>query len=157
MSTVRLASTVVGLSAVLAVSGCSNPLEDAANNLVEQGVERAVEEGTGGDVDLDLDLDGSGASLPDDWPADVVLPDGKVLLALSQDDVLMVQVSVSGPESFDEMVANFESAGFVEGESLDNEVMSIRFFERDDLGATASMLDLDGDYVLQVTMTPQTS
>ncbi|WP_430867341.1 hypothetical protein [Demequina aurantiaca] len=144
------ATTVAAFAAVALLAGCSNPIEKLGNNLAEAGTEKLAEELTGGDVQIDLD--GSGADLPADWPSDVVLPDGQILLAVSQDDGQMAQIKVSGTDAFDEMASNLENAGFEEGESLDNEVMKIRIFQRDDMGATVGLIDLDGEFVLQVTV-----
>jgi len=72
----RLLSGLAVVGAVAAgVSGC-NPI--AA--VTEQGVEQAIEDATGGNVDIDT---GSGASVPADFPSDVPLIDGKVSSSVS--------------------------------------------------------------------------
>ena len=151
-----IATTVVaGCAATMLLAGCSNPLEGAANNLLESGIEKAVE-GTSG-AEVDLNFDGSGASLPKDWPSDIAVPDGTIMMSISQDGGQVVQISVKGPEALDEMTANLEGAGFSETDSGDLSIMSLHIFERDDLAATASLIDLDGEYVLQVSISPNTN
>jgi hypothetical protein len=69
-------------------------------NAVEEGVERAIEEGAGGDVDINID--GSGAELPEGFPSDVPQPNGTIQASIGSPEGYMVnfQTSESGAESF---------------------------------------------------------
>lgn len=151
MKATFVAPLVIGFAAATLLTACSNPLEGAANSLIAGGLEQAVEGASGADVDLNLD--GSGASLPADWPSDISVPDGNIVFSVSQDGTTMFQMTVAGPEALDQMVANFKSAGFTETETGDMGGIKIYILERDGMGATASLIDLDGEYALQTSVT----
>lgn len=86
---IRLAAggfaATLGIAATLGLTGCGDVAERAA--------EEAIEQGSGGDVDLNLEddslsiegEDGSlsigGGEMPEDFPADVTLPDGGTVVA----------------------------------------------------------------------------
>lgn len=84
-----------------ALSGCS---------LIQNPVEGIIEGVTGGEVDL------PSTEIPDDFPADVPLYDGEVANTMALGDgegkVYTVSIRVPGPEAMDEIVSDFEAAGF---------------------------------------------
>lgn len=60
--------TATAAVAVLLLAGCANPLDQ----LVQGGAEEIVEQVTGGNVDVGV---GGTASVPADFPSDILLPD----------------------------------------------------------------------------------
>lgn len=108
----RLLSGLAVVGAVAAgVSGC-NPI--AA--VTEQGVEQAIEDATGGNVDIDV---GGGVSIPADFPSDVPLIDAKVFSSVSlgtgaeQSWNILFTVSDANA-AYDDAVSKLTSAGFTE-------------------------------------------
>ena len=100
-----IAVAMAGVTATL-LTGCfGNPVE----NLVQQGVEDAVEGATGGDVSL-------GGELPADFPTSVPLVDGDISLAAgaggAEGWVVVITSSASDPVA--DAAAALEEAGFAE-------------------------------------------
>lgn len=135
MKRYRLA--VVGMVAVLAfgAAGCGGGSEAA-----EKIAEKAIEEGSGGDVDVDVDSNGenvkvtdkdgnvseygTGADLPEGWPEDLKPPkDIEILAASTSTDsgkkTMFVTAQSSAP--FDELVDGLNQqltdAGYELGDS----------------------------------------
>ncbi len=90
----RTKLVAVGLAFGLVFAGAACSTSDAAEKLTE----KAIENQSGGDVDIDsedgtvkytdengneteMNVDGSGASLPEDWPADLAPPDSVTLIS----------------------------------------------------------------------------
>lgn len=100
----RIASLlVVSAVATATLAGCGviqDRVDDAVGNAVEEGVERAIEGGSGGDVDLNFD--GDGASLPNNFPGDVPQPNGTIQASIGAGDgfVVSFQTSESGAADF---------------------------------------------------------
>lgn len=104
-----IAITIAGLTATL-LTGCfGNPVE----NLVNQGIEDAVEDATGGDVNLD-------GELPADFPESVPVIDGDINLAAgtggSEGWVVVITSSAADPVA--EAATALEGAGFTEDTSV---------------------------------------
>lgn len=100
-----IAVVIAGVTATL-LTGCfGNPVED----LVQQGVEEAVEDATGGDVSL-------GGELPADFPTSVPLVDGDISLAAgtggAEGWVVVITSSASDPVA--DAASALEGAGFTE-------------------------------------------
>lgn len=91
------------LVAATALTGCfANPVED----LVNQGIEGAVEEATGGDVSL-------GGELPADFPAEVPLPDGEIVFAAgTAGEGWIVTMTSAAADPVADAAAALEGAGF---------------------------------------------
>ncbi|MDE0545366.1 hypothetical protein [Microbacterium sp. C7(2022)] len=72
-SRTRTVFASVGLAAAsaLILTGCTNPIDQLVQGGIENTIEQVIEENTGADVDIDT---GSGASLPDGWPAEIPVP-----------------------------------------------------------------------------------
>ncbi len=86
------AVAVLGLGLALTLSGCfANPLEQLTNGLVEGGVEQIIEDQTG----VDVNIDGSGASLPDNWPADVPTVDGNVQFSVATEGIFSAAIDAT--------------------------------------------------------------
>jgi hypothetical protein len=113
------AAAALSLTTSLALTGCfGNPLDQLTDKIAEgsaqQGAEKLIEGMTGGDLDIDL-----GGELPDDFPSEVPLIDGKVITstAMTIDDgrSWMVNLSVKdGKAAAEEARAALTSAGFEE-------------------------------------------
>ena len=84
---------LVATAVTVSLAGCfQNPIEAAVEKATEQAVEKALEESG---VDVDLGLGGSGVSLPDSWPSDIPVPDGKIIAASSAADGQTLAIEVA--------------------------------------------------------------
>ncbi|MDQ0892842.1 hypothetical protein [Agromyces ramosus] len=104
-----LAIAMAGVSATL-LTGCfANPIED----LVNQGVEGAVEDATGGDVSL-------GGELPADFPTSVPLVEGEVAFGAgaggAEGWIVMITSTAADPVA--DAAAALEGAGFTKDTEL---------------------------------------
>jgi len=93
---------------------------------VEEATEQAIEQGTGGDVEIDDDgvkvtdeegntsAFGSQASVPEDWPSDIPVPDGTVLSSASYPDGKQVTVQPDGDAlaAYNDIRSQVEAAGY---------------------------------------------
>lgn len=104
-----LAIAMAGVTATL-LSGCfANPVEE----LVNRGVEDAVEQATGGDVSL-------GGELPADFPTSVPLVDGDVAFAAGAggSEGWIVMITSKTPDALADAAAALEGAGFTQDTEL---------------------------------------
>ncbi len=86
------ALAALGLGLTLTLTGCfANPLEGLVEGVVEGGVEQIIEDQTG----VDVDIDGSGASLPDSWPAEVPTVSGDVVFSAAADGNFTAAITVA--------------------------------------------------------------
>ena len=115
-----LASGLLVAASVIALSGCTNPIDQLVQEGTEQVIERVAEESTGGQVDIDA---GSGASLPDGWP-DIPTPDGDVLLSATSADGMTATFQTSQSEA-DRVVADLLTAGYTEEANMEAEGIRI--------------------------------
>ena len=137
----------MGIAAVIAVltatmlSGCfPNP-----GDLVNQGVEDAIEEATGGDVSL-------GGELPADFPDSVVLIDGDISFAGGAGgDGWIVMISSSAADPVADAAAKLEAAGFTQDTTLNGDTASAVVYSN---GEYLVLIAGDGD-VVSYTVTPQ--
>lgn len=135
----------VGL--VFALSGCfQNPLDAAVERAAEETVERALEE-SGAEVDLDLTGD---VSLPDGWPSEIPVPDGKIVSAIAVDGSFTVVIEVSSVEVGIAGIQAVENSGFTLAYDQAMEGLRTVGFENDTYSVLYSVLS-DGD-VPTVTM-----
>ncbi|WP_062208600.1 hypothetical protein [Demequina oxidasica] len=149
---IRFATPIaIAFATATLLTACSNPLDDLGDNIAEAGAEKVAEGLTG--VDVDLDLDGSGASLPDDWPSEVVIPDGKIVAAFSAEGSHVVQMVVAGPEALDQMVSNLEDAGFTDGGSSAFGDLVVRIMQNDDLAVSIGYTESGDEHGLNMTVT----
>ena len=136
------AAAAIAVLAATLLSGCfPNP-----GDLVNQGVEDAIEDATGGDVSL-------GGELPADFPASVVLVDGDISFAAgaggSEGWVVMITSSAADPVA--DAAAKLEAAGFTEDTALNGDNASAVVYSD---GEYMVLLAGDGD-VVSYTVTPQ--
>jgi len=123
------AIAVLGLGLALTLSGCfANPLEQLTQGLVEGGVEQIIEDQTG--VDVNIDGAGSGASLPDNWPADVPTVEGNVVFSASGDGIFSAAIAVADAAAAERAYTLLTDAGYTETSFFDlGEGSSSRAFE----------------------------
>ncbi|WP_010204801.1 hypothetical protein [Salinibacterium sp. PAMC 21357] len=100
-------SFAIAAGLTVSLSGCfGNPFENLANGLVEGTVEKVVEGTTG----VDVDVDGTGGSLPDSWPSEVPVPDGKILFSLAAAGTYSATLTVDSQDKakagYEQFVAN---------------------------------------------------
>ncbi len=86
------ALAALGLGLTLTLTGCfANPLEGLVEGVVEGGVEQIIEDQTG----VDVDVNGSGASLPDSWPAEVPTVDGEIIFSAASEGTFTAAINVA--------------------------------------------------------------
>ena len=104
-----VALAIAGITATLFTGCFGNPVED----LVNQGVEDAVEGATGGDVSLD-------GELPADFPPSIPLVDGDISFAAgaggAEGWIVMVTSTAADPVA--DAAAKLEGAGFTQDTEL---------------------------------------
>ncbi len=150
--TVRLA---VGLAcATILAAGCS------ADSLIEEGVERAVEQGASGEADVEFDDEGrisvehedgsfqvGGGDLPDGFPDDVPLVEGTVLTSSrfteGEDTVWSVTLTVDGDaaDAFAAARDELTAAGYDETQSVDSDSFRSATLESADLQVNLTALE----------------
>lgn len=135
-------AAVIAVLAATMLSGCfPNP-----GDLVNQGVEDAIEGATGGDVSLN-------GELPADFPEAVALIDGDISFAAgagaSEGWVVMVTSSAADPVA--DAAAKLEAAGFTEDTTLSGDTASAVVYSN---GEYIVLLAGDGD-VVSYTVTQQ--
>ena len=137
-----IAVAIAGITASL-LTGCfGNPVED----LVNRGVEDAIEGATGGDVSL-------GGELPADFPTSVPIIDGDISLAAgaggTEGWVVVLSTSASDPVA--EAAAALEAAGFTEDTTVSGAGMGAKVYSN----AEYLVLVAGEGETLSYTVTPQ--
>jgi hypothetical protein len=137
-----IAVAIAGITASL-LTGCfGNPVED----LVNRGVEDAIEGATGGDVSL-------GGELPADFPTSVPIVDGDISMAAGAGDaegwVVVLTSSASDPVA--EAAAALEAAGFTEDTTVSGAGMGAKVYSN----AEYLVLVAGEGETLSYTVTPQ--
>lgn len=151
-TTVAAALAVVALG----ITGCG---------AAEEITEKAIEAGTGGDVEITEDgvefsddqgneiAIGSSADIPDNWPEDVPTPVGSIVSVTSAGGNFGMVVTVDGPpqEVFDSLSAEFTSNGWTEQSVTDVAGQLGGVFVKDERSAVLSLLN-DGDNQSALTL-----
>lgn len=127
------------LAGVIAVS---SPLLLASCSLIPNPVEGVIESVTGGDIAL------PGSSVPDDFPSEVPLVDGEVLLgaAFGNDSERIWNVTVKvGADAPAEIATSLEGAGFSSAASgtISGDTATL-IYEKDGLGVLVVVVEGDG-------------
>ncbi len=120
-----VAALALGVS--LTLSGCfANPLEQLTDGLIEGGVEQIIEDQTG----VDVDVDGSGASLPDSWPADVPTLQGEVVFSAAAEGVFTAAITVGSIGEAQQAFTDLTDAGYTQASEIQlGEGSEARVFE----------------------------
>jgi hypothetical protein len=141
-----LAVTVIAATAAFGLTGCfGNPLESLAQN----GIEQAVEQATGSDVNIDTD--GTGASMPSNFPDSIPVVDGRIISSMSAGDTWSVTIAVDSVESAKAGYADLLGAGFTEVSAVDlGEGNVLNATESDEYAVSYSWLS-DGEGGVSVT------
>ncbi|MGW9630500.1 hypothetical protein ACWGST_07325 [Agromyces sp. NPDC055520] len=108
-------AAVIAAATALTLSGCfPNP-----GDLVNKGVEEAIEGATGGDVSL-------GGELPADFPESIALIDGDIAFAAGAggSEGWMVMITSSAADPVADAAAKLEAAGFTEDTTLSGDTAS---------------------------------
>lgn len=126
-----LAATVTAVAA-LTLSGCGGIAEKAG----ETAMEKAIENGSSGDVDIDSDDGtvkvetedgttsyGEDVDLPDDFPSDVPLPqsDHRVVSASTQGTGMFVTMSLTDVDydaEVEHLTSGFEESGYTVADKM---------------------------------------
>jgi hypothetical protein len=122
VSRAAVAIAIAGITASL-LTGCfGNP-----GDLVNQGVEDAIESATGGDVSL-------GGELPEGFPTSVPLIDGDITVAAgaggAEGWVVVITSSASDPVA--EAASALEGAGFTEDTTVSGAGMGAKVYTNDE-------------------------
>lgn len=112
----RLLLAVTAMAAsVLALAGCTNPIDQLVQGGVQEGVERIIEEQTGSDIEVNT---GGGASLPDGWPAEIPVPDGSPMFSMAAEGGYQATFEVADAEEGERIKDQLVADGYVmEGET----------------------------------------
>jgi len=141
-----IAALSIGLA--LTLSGCfANPLDQLTEGLVEGGVEQIIEDQTG----VGVDIDGTGASLPDSWPAEVPTVEGQVILAAAADGTFSAAITVSNIAAAQEAFTLLTDGGFTESSSFElGDGVSSKTFDNATYSVTViTGLNDDGTAIVQ--------
>lgn len=136
------------LVASLTLSGCfPNPLDQISEGVVEDGVEKLIEDTTGSEVDLE-----SGA-LPADFPTEVPVPDRPVqsgtMIKTEEGAMWNVHFDVDdGAAAAEEARQALLAAGWTEEYWTEGSGMVGGMFKKGDLGVNISAMDDGGDAML---------
>jgi hypothetical protein len=100
----RTAAIIVTATALaVSLTGCfANPVESIVEQVIED--QTGVEVSAGGEDGL--------ASLPDSWPAEVPVPDGKILLALASNGSYSATIELGSADAAEAGLERYTSAGF---------------------------------------------
>lgn len=134
--TTLLPTTVLGL---VLLSGCASPLP---GGLGPGGLEEAIEQETGGEVDF------GGSSLPADWPAELPLPAGDLVSSISSDGTQVLTYRIDDPSVGERLVADLEALGFVSTTSSDMGELVAHVLDRDGWVVTIGWVSGDEDGVV---------
>lgn len=154
-ASVRITAGSIALVAALALTGCTNPLQGAIDEIVgsqaSSAADKIVEKMTNGEVQ------GLGSSeVPADFPASVPLPDRQPTSAvrIANDDGIswMIQFAeTSGPAETESLGGELVARGFTEDSNTSfGDAMSVALYTNADLTVSISTLGDDGDRVLQI-------
>ncbi|WP_022890629.1 hypothetical protein [Agromyces italicus] len=141
--TARRAAAAVAIAALSAAlfTGCVNPIED----LVNEGVEGAIEDATGGEVSLD-------GELPGDFPSEIPLVDGEIALGAGAGgaDGWIVMITSTAADPVADAAAKLEGAGFAKNTELSGSGADALVYSN---GTYLVLLAADGETV-SYTVTP---
>jgi len=147
-------AAIVGLGLAVSLSGCfANPLEQITEGIVEGGVEQIIEDQTG----VDVDIDGSGASLPDGWPAEVPVPAGTIQASAAADGTFFVTMQTASAADAEAGYQDLLANGFTETSTLDLGNDSKTFSAENETLTVVYLwgANEDGTAVVQITVTPK--
>jgi hypothetical protein len=148
-----IAALSVGVA--LTLSGCfANPLEQLTDGLIEGGVEQIIEDQTG----VDVDVDGSGASLPDSWPADVPTLQGDVVFSAAAGGTFTAAITVPSIADAQQAFTDLLDAGYTQVSELQlGEGSEARVFENGTWNVALIIAEnAEGTGQVQYTIAPVT-
>ena len=149
------AVAALSLGVALTLSGCfANPLEQLTEGLVEGGVEQIIEDQTG----VDVNIDGTGASLPDSWPADVPTIDGTVQFSAATQDIFSAAIEADSFAAAEGAYTDMLDAGYTQiAEFQVSDDASSRTFENGTWNVNIVVAaNADGTGQVQYTISPVT-
>ncbi|WP_127793895.1 hypothetical protein [Agromyces sp. LHK192] len=135
------AAVLIGGVVATALSGCFfNPMEQ-----VKQGVEKGIEEATGGDVSL-------GGEMPEGFPAEIPIVEGSITFSSGTggEQGWVVGIDPTSADPLPEAAAALEAAGFAKDAAFDGVDLGAQIYSN---GTLLVLLSGDGD-ALVYTVTP---
>lgn len=139
---------VIATAGVLALS-----LSGCFGNPVENLVEGVIEDQTG--IDVDVNSDGSGASLPEGWPAEVPTPAGTILSSFTADDVYSATISVADEAAALAGLEAVKAAGFTVDAENDLGELKSAVLNNGTLGVTYAILNDSGAITVTIGVAPR--
>lgn len=130
----------ITLAATFSLTGCfSNPIE----NIVQGGVDKAIEDATGGDIE-------TGGDLPDDFPSEVPLLSDNIEFAMGIDNEeskgWSVMIATDDPQAATEKIPEqLEAAGFTQDLWNVADGMVIGGYSSDTYGVTIGIVWSEGE------------
>lgn len=136
------ASLALAVGATFSLSGCfGNPLE----NLAQGGANEIIKNATGADIDL------GGTSIPQDFPPQIPVIDGKIETAgsitVEGDKIWTIRIKTDDPQAFKKVQAELLANGFEEGFVTEGE-SAMGSYDGHGWGLLLSMDATDGSYNL---------
>ncbi len=148
-------AVIVSAAVIVGASACSNPLRDLQEKVVETGIEKIIESGSGLDG-----VDFSGAELPANFPSAVPLPDAKLAgsFHLTEDGVTTWALTYQSesPEIVADYVAQLERAGYSEESSgAMGGIIGVAIYRDDAHMVSVTHVQDDTESMLQVLVQEQ--
>lgn len=122
----RAATATAAVLTVFALAGCGfiqEKVEDKIGDVVEEGVERAIENGASGDVDVQF---GDDAQLPAGFPGEVPVPDATITGGVGTEEGWWVAFASDDPNELDDLWAKYDAQGW----ELTNENITSDYAQR---------------------------
>lgn len=136
---------VPAVAALALLAGCAAPSLPAVPGLpgtTIEDYEDAVEQETGGTVDF------TDAKVPADWPAELPIPPGRLIMAMSIDGAQTLQIHVDGSEVGEALVAQVVALGFADQGGVDTEQFVSHTLVRDDWQVVVGWITSDDEVLL---------
>jgi len=138
---------ILALAGILMLAGCTATVPETPTGV--EGIEEAIEQESGGQVDLDGD-----AELPADWPAELPVPEGELLTAVVIDGSHSLTIRVPSEAAAEGVVARIEALGFTDLGGMDTPEFVAHTLERDGWTVTIGWTVSDDEILLSYTSGP---
>jgi hypothetical protein len=150
-----IASPLVSLAALglaIALTGCGG-LVDAGADRVEEAVENQVEEQLEEEAGVDVEF-GENASLPDDFPESIPVPDGQIVTAIGTPDGWSVTYELASTAELDPVIDGLKSQGYTLAQELEQGQGGLLRFEGDEYIVTILVIVDVETTIAQYAVTP---
>lgn len=155
-STARLGTVAIAALLLIGTTGCSATVErigDTVRGGIENGVEDAIESQTGEKTDISV----GDATLPDNWPSDVPVPDGEISFSVGTGDSSNIVITLPDQATALALVEQLKTAGYDVIAELMLSENSYQYGLKNDKHTIALLWETsadDGAVTLNYTVTP---